>query len=202
MKTYSINEIFYSLQGEGFYAGRAAIFIRFAGCNLRCPFCDTDFSRGENLTADYILAKCRGLLPAGNPAPPLVVLTGGEPTLQVDAELLALLHSVFPEIAMETNGTRPIPAGVDFVTCSPKGDYLSQDYHPIPEANEVKVVYDGERNPSKWMRIIKARHYFVQPCDTGDPAKNASILEATIRFILTNPRWRLSLQQQKIINVK
>ena len=202
MREYAVNEIFYSLQGEGYYAGRAAIFIRFAGCNLRCPFCDTDFSTAQQISADFILAKCRGLLPPGKPEPPLVVLTGGEPTLQVDEALLEALHTTFPEIAMETNGTRPIPAGVDFVTCSPKSDYLNTDYQPIAEADEVKVVYDGQRNPSKWARLINAKHYFVQPCDTGFPEKNKEILDLCVRFILMNPHWRLSLQQQKIINVK
>ena len=201
MKTYSINEIFYSLQGEGFHAGRAAIFIRFAGCNLRCPFCDTNFSRGENMTADYILAKCRGLLPAGNPALPLIVLTGGEPTLQVDAELVSALHNCgYKTIAMETNGSGKIPAGVDFVTVSPKVGFVPS-YPVNAAANEVKVVFDGNHDPDIW-RTIFAEHYYLQPCDTGDPDRNREILADCIEYIKQHPVWRLSLQTQKITNIK
>ena len=198
MKTYSINEIFYSLQGEGYYTGRPAVFIRFAGCNLRCPFCDTDFSKGRAMTATEIAKAVRIL--HTNPRP-FIVLTGGEPTLQVDGELLSALRELSATIAMETNGTRPVPDGIDFVTCSPKCDFVN-DYPVIPRANEVKVVYDGEHLPDKWIERIVADYYYLQPCDTGDPEKNRAIQQETVAYCLQHPRWRLSLQTQKILNVK
>lgn len=198
MKTYSINEIFYSLQGEGYYTGRPAVFIRFAGCNLRCPFCDTDFSKGRAMTAAEIVKAVHVL--HINPRP-FIVLTGGEPTLQVDGELISALHELSATIAMETNGTRPVPDGIDFVTCSPKCDFMN-DYPVIPRANEVKVVYDGEHLPDKWIERIVADHYYLQPCDTGDPEKNRAIQQEAVAYCLQHPRWRLSLQTQKILNVR
>lgn len=200
MKEYAVNEIFYSLQGEGFYTGTPAVFIRFAACNLRCSFCDTDFSRAQQMSAEYIVAQALELIPRGTTTP-LVVLTGGEPTLQVDEPLLAALHKKFPTITMETNGSRPVPAGVDFVTCSPKCDFVAE-YETIPEANEVKVVFDNIHDPAKWEKRIRAEHYYIQPCDTGNPDKNEEIKADAVRWCLMHPRWRLSLQTQKILNVR
>lgn len=198
MREYAVNEIFYSLQGEGYYTGMAAIFIRFAACNLRCPFCDTDFSKGQRMSAESILRACDEL----TRNKPLIVLTGGEPTLQVDAALCAALHETgYKTIAMETNGTNPIPEGVDFVTCSPKCDFV-KDYETIKEANEVKIVFDGQHNPAKWLQAIKARYYYLQPCDTGIPDKNKEIVNACINYIKFYPAWRLSLQTQKITNIR
>lgn len=198
MREYSVNEIFYSLQGEGYYTGTAAIFIRFAACNLRCPFCDTDFSRGSRMSAEAIVKACNEL----TRNKPLIVLTGGEPTLQVDTALCDTLHEAgYKTIAMETNGSNPVPAGVDFVTCSPKCDFV-KEYPTIPAANEVKIVYDGQHNPAKWLQTIKADHYYLQPCDTGDPEKNREIINACINYIKFYPAWRLSLQTQKITNIR
>lgn len=198
MREYAVNEIFYSLQGEGYYTGTAAIFIRFAACNLRCPFCDTDFSKGTRMSATEILRACDEL----TRNKPLIVLTGGEPTLQVDAVLCDALHEAgYKTIAMETNGTNPIPVGVDFVTCSPKCDFVN-DYETIKEADEVKIVYDGQHNPSKWLQYIKARYYYLQPCDTGNAEKNREIVNACINYIKFYPAWRLSLQTQKITNIR
>jgi len=199
-KTYAVNEIFYSLQGEGFYTGTPAVFIRFAGCNLRCPFCDTDFSKAIQMSAAAIVDKCLELIPRFC-LRPIVVLTGGEPTLQVDAPLLAAIHEQFPIITMETNGSRPVPDGVDFVTCSPKCDFVG-DYDCIPSASEVKVVFDCENDPERWEKRIEAEHYYIQPCDTGDAAKNEQIKADAVRWLLQHPRWRLSLQTQKILNVR
>ena len=198
MKTYSINEMFYSLQGEGYYTGRAAVFIRFAGCNLRCPFCDTDYSKGKPLTAEEIQKYVRILHPGNHP---FIVLTGGEPTLQVDGELLTALRALSPTIAMETNGSRAILPGIDFVTCSPKCDFV-EDYQTIPRASEVKVVFDGVHDPAKWLDRIKADYYYLQPCDVGDAEKNAAIQQQAVAYILQHPCWRLSLQTQKILKVK
>lgn len=199
MKTYSVNEIFYSLQGEGYHTGRAAVFIRFAGCNLRCPFCDTDYAKGEPMTAEEICRKavalCSGYLQ------PLIVLTGGEPTLQADAALVSALHNCgYKTIAMETNGSGKIPAGVDFVTVSPKVGFVPS-YPVNAVANEVKVVFDGNHDPDIWWTIF-AEHYYLQPCDTGDPDRNKEILADCIEYIKQHPVWRLSLQTQKITNIK
>lgn len=198
MKTYSVNEIFYSLQGEGFYTGRPAVFIRFAGCNLRCSFCDTDFSQGRAMTADEIQKVVQSLYPSSSP---FIVLTGGEPTLQVDDELITALRTLSAYIAIETNGGKPIPAGVDFVTCSPKCDFVG-GYQTIPRADEVKVVYDGVHLPDSWPERIRADYYYLQPCDTGDADKNAAIQQEAVAYCLIHPRWRLSLQTQKILKVK
>lgn len=197
MRSYAINEIFYSLQGEGNHAGTPALFIRFAGCNLRCPFCDTDFSKSDKWTIRELETFLDGL----DPIPPMVVLTGGEPTLQVDLDLCSLLHRYFDLVAIETNGTTPkVAGGVDWVTLSPKEDYTIGKCN-LRHANEVKVVFDGEHDPEKWLKI-RAEHYYLQPCDTGDAEKNREILESCISYILDHPQWKLSLQTQKIINVK
>lgn len=199
MKRYKINEIFYSLQGEGMNAGTPAIFIRFAGCNLRCPFCDTDFDKSNDYNAAGIALMAASLAKS----PLLIVLTGGEPTLQVDNELLQALHLTFPDsqIAIETNGSRPIINGIDFVTCSPKGEFTS-DYKIISEADEVKVVYDGKNNPATWEERIKANRYYLQPCDMGDNERNAEIVKMSVEYCKAHPKWRLSLQQHKILNLR
>lgn len=198
MNKFAINEIFYSLQGEGYFTGTPAVFIRFAGCNLSCPFCDTDFSKW----AKWSLSSIREYMEHLPIVPPLVVLTGGEPSLQVTQELCDLLHRFFPTIAMETNGTRPekIPAGVDFVTVSPKDDF-TEAICKIKEAGEVKVVFDGVHNPAKW-QFIKAGYYYIQPCDTGEPERNQEIIKKAVEYVKMNPLWRLSLQTQKILSIQ
>ena len=152
------------------------------------------------MSAAAIVDKCLELIPRFC-LRPIVVLTGGEPTLQVDAPLLAAIHEQFPIITMETNGSRPVPDGVDFVTCSPKCDFVG-DYDCIPSASEVKVVFDCENDPERWEKRIEAEHYYIQPCDTGDAAKNEQIKADAVRWLLQHPRWRLSLQTQKILNVR
>lgn len=198
MKKYAINDIFYSLQGEGRNTGKAAVFIRFAGCNLACPFCDTDFQRKRMMSAQEIVDEAA---PAGAKTS-LCVLTGGEPTMQADFELIARLHTCFRTIAIETNGTRPIPPGIDWVTVSPKSDYFPA---PVPivaqNINEVKVVFDGVHDPRHWLAELVADYYYLQPCDTGDAAKNAELQTMCVNYILNNPRWRLSLQTHKIVGI-
>ncbi len=121
MRTFRVNDIFYSLQGEGRNTGRAAVFVRFAGCNLRCPFCDTEFDSYTEMTAEEILGKISSLHTSGRVGVrPLIVLTGGEPTLQVDEAFVDLLHQHDYEVAMESNGTRPAPRNLDWLTVSPK----------------------------------------------------------------------------------
>ena len=158
-----VNQIFYSLQGEGRNTGRAAVFVRFAGCNLRCSFCDTDFSTWREMSDDEIVAAI-SQYPTR-----LVVLTGGEPTLQVDRPLVDLLHAHGYEIAMESNGTKQ------------------------PVEGDASSVDD---------RGISADYYYLQPCDVGDATRNAAITAACVEYIKQHPKWRLSLQTHKLINIE
>lgn len=198
MLGYKINEIFYSLQGEGANTGTPAIFIRFAGCNLKCPFCDTDFTKFQVLN----LREIEAWLGEQEYLPDLVVLTGGEPTLQVDDKLCELLHLFFHTIAIETNGTNRVIDSVDFITFSPKDDFCGNAESVIGLVNEVKVVFDGERNPEFWHTHVKADYYYLQPCDTGEENRNRDIREKLIEYIKEHPWWRLSLQTQKILKVR
>ena len=205
--TYRVNEIFYSLQGEGFHSGTPAVFVRFSGCNLACPFCDTDFAAFSEMTAEAIADRVEALLPEQKRSAAIIVLTGGEPALQVDAALLAELHSRLSlPIHIETNGTHPLPAGIDWVTCSPKqGSEVV-----LKEADEVKVVFTetasgdvpgghgwlaAERMVEPWREAVTAAHYFLQPCSCANEALVAA-------YILAHPWWRLSLQMHKYIGIR
>lgn len=187
-----INEIFYSIQGEGFHTGTPAVFVRFSGCNLKCPFCDTKHEDGEMMSDEEICSEI-----AKYPAK-MVVLTGGEPSLWIDEAFLREVHKVVPYIAIETNGTRELPFGLDWITCSPKRGRGSK--LKIGSADELKVVYEGQ-DISGYLNF-PAAHYYLQPCDTQDEELNNNNLRMTIRQILDNPIWRLSLQTQKITKVK
>lgn len=190
-----INEIFYSLQGEGCNTGRAAAFIRFAGCNLDCPFCDTDFKAHKEMADDDIIEAV-----AKYPTR-FVVITGGEPTLQLDIALVEALHKHGFEIAIETNGTRPILDGIDWVTVSPKQPFVGQAGHPIvTHCDELKCIFDGDTPVEDCG--IEARYYYLQPCCTGDAERNAVIVNACMDYIKAHPRWRLSLQTHKLIGFK
>jgi len=189
-----INEIFYSLQGEGFYTGTPAVFVRFSGCNLRCPFCDTRHENGRELSVDEIVRAV-----AARPARH-VVLTGGEPSLFVTPMLIEALHAQGKFIAIETNGTHPLPAGIDWVTCSPKTGVAGGQALRLRECDELKVVYTGEALPA--FEAIRARHRFVQPCDTGDAAENRRLVEGAIAYCLAHPEWRLSLQTHKLTGIR
>lgn len=195
-KFYRVNEIFASLQGEGYWTGRAAVFVRFSGCNLRCPFCDTDFRQYESLTREEILRRVQ----EASSGCRFVILTGGEPTLQVDRELVDLFHQHHYYIAMETNGTLSYPEGVDWVTCSPKTAYLANAKLAIDRAQEVKVVFDGKHAVSDEGLECQAR--FLQPCDTGDETENKRILLDCIRYVTQHPQWRLSLQTHKLLGIR
>ena len=184
--TYKINEIFYSLQGEGANAGTPAVFVRFSGCNLRCSFCDTDFNEYTEMTAEEILDRI-GQYPSN-----FVVLTGGEPSLQTDDALLEALHEQDYVIAIETNGTRELPFGIDWVTVSPKeGSKVV-----LQEADEVKVVYTGQ-DVVQYLDI-NAECYYLQPC-WKDGHDNR---EEVIAYCLEHPEWSLSVQLHKILNIK
>lgn len=192
-----VNEIFYSIQGEGAHSGEAAIFVRLSGCNLKCSFCDTEHQPYQDLIEDEICAEI-----AKYPAS-LVVITGGEPTLQLTETLIEKIHELSKTVAIETNGTRPVPRGVDWVTVSPKALFVGEIGKPvIKTAQEVKIVLDDLHTYDDPTFGIVAAHYFVQPCDTSDEARNRDIINRCVNFVKQNPQWRLSLQTQKILRVR
>lgn len=194
-----INDIFYSLQGEGHNTGRAAMFIRFAGCNLRCSFCDTEFDTYREMSDEQILAAI-SQYPAR-----FVVLTGGEPTLQVDEAFVELLHQHGYEVAMESNGTRPAPQNLDWLTVSPKVRSEKLEVKSEKLADELKVVFDETTAPESYLSLLTS-HFspllFLQPCDTGDAARNEAIVARCVEYIKEHPWWRLSLQTHKLVGFK
>lgn len=198
-EVYRVNDIFYSLQGEGHNAGRAAVFVRFSGCNLKCPFCDTDFSQYEEMTAEEIVGLSMTL--SKGEEMPIVVLTGGEPTLQADKELIDRLHQAgFSFVAMESNGTKEPPQNLDWLTVSPKHGAKVVVSH----CDELKVLFDGDRPLSLpfgegWGG---ARYYYLQPMDTGDIERNKEITASCVDYIKRHPVWRLSLQTHKLVGFK
>ncbi len=194
-KTRPVNEIFYSLQGEGRNSGRAAVFVRFSGCNLKCPFCDTDHSAFRPMDDEEILAEvCR--YPSS-----LVVLTGGEPALYIDDAFIGMLHGAGKYVAVETNGTRPLPPNIDWVTVSPKDACCEGAALHVGKADEVKVVYQGG-DVERYRCLVKAGFYYLQPCDMGDERKNRENLAACIDYCKEHPDWTLSLQIHKMIGIR
>lgn len=188
---YRINEIFYSLQGEGAHTGRPAVFVRFSGCNLRCPWCDTDFAAYTEMTAEQIVAAI-AVYPAR-----FVVLTGGEPSLQADDALIEALHRAGWTIAIETNGTHILPMGIDWVTVSPKeGARLA-----LSQADEVKVVFTGQ-DVERYVSLIHADSYRLQPCSTEKDGRRTDNAQDVIRYCLEHPHWTLSLQTHKLLNIQ
>ena len=178
-----INEIFYSLQGEGFHTGSPAVFVRFSGCNLKCSFCDTRHEDGEWLTDEQILAKIN------NFPTRMVILTGGEPSLWIDERFIKMLHDAGKYVCIETNGTHEIPLSIDWVTCSPK----ENTEIVLKKIDEIKVVYIGQ-DLGKYVRM-KATYHFLQPCS----CKNT---KEVVDYILNEPVWRLSLQTHKLIDIQ
>lgn len=178
-----INEIFYSLQGEGFFTGMAAVFVRFSGCNLRCSFCDTKHEKGTMMTDREILQAI-----AQYPSE-IVILTGGEPALWIDDAFVEMLHDAGKYVCIETNGTRALPEKIDWVTCSPK------EHAPVVllHIDEVKVVYTGQDLASS--AALKAAWHYLQPC-SGRNTKEV------VEYILHHPKWRLSLQTHKLIDIQ
>ena len=182
-KTYNINEIFYSLQGEGFFTGTAAVFLRFSGCNRRCGFCDTEFESGKNMTAEEIVDEISRYQSRH------LVITGGEPTLQLDSDLIRAIKAARFFIQIETNGSNPVPTGVDWVTCSPK-----EAPWQVDRIDELKIVYQGQ-NVEQIAELLPAPRHFLQPC-------SGTNITETVSYILSHPRWRLSLQTHKLINIQ
>jgi 7-carboxy-7-deazaguanine synthase len=209
--TYSIKEIFYTLQGEGAHAGRPAVFCRFSGCNLwtgreqdrataTCQFCDTDFvgtdgeRGGKFRDAQALAAEIDSLWPATYPASKYVVFTGGEPLLQLDAALIDAMHAAGFMIAIETNGTLPVPAGVDWICVSPKvGSTLV-----VHKGDEIKVVIPQAGQDLFDYQGLDFANYFVQPMDGPLAAFNTQLAIDTCR---RNPQWKLSLQTHKLLQI-
>jgi 7-carboxy-7-deazaguanine synthase len=216
--SYQIKEIFYTLQGEGGNAGRPAVFCRFAGCNLWsgreqdrssaiCQFCDTDFVGldgtlgGKYTNAELLAAQIAALWP-GQPhdakCSRLVVLTGGEPLLQVDTELLGALHRQGFSIAVESNGTIAAPAGIDWLCISPKaGSTLVQK-----TGQELKVVWPQKGTDLAVLATLAFEHHFLQPMDNLDPVRNKHNTQACIDICLAQPQWRLSVQTHKVTGIR
>ena len=188
---YRVNEIFYSLQGEGGNAGKPAVFVRFSGCNLSCNFCDTDFSSYTEMSVKNIVdAVC--CFPSD-----FIVLTGGEPALQVDKELVDALHRVNKFIAIETNGTRLLPDGIDYVTVSPK----ETGKLALSKADEVKIVYINQ-DVEKYHHLISAPRFFLQPCSSIKDGVLSDNRQDVIQYCLEHPHWQLSLQIHKILKIR
>ena len=187
-----VNDIFYSLQGEGVNTGMAVVFVRLAGCNRRCNFCDTDFDAFREMSVDEVIAEARSV--AGDSNCRRLILTGGEPAMQIDKSLIDALHKQGYKVAIETNGSLPLPGGIDWITVSPKGETV------LTECDELKCVFIDATTVSD--HGIEARHYCLQPCDVGDEESNKRITAACIDYIKKHPKWRLSLQMHKIAGFK
>jgi 7-carboxy-7-deazaguanine synthase (Cx14CxxC type) len=208
---YSVKEIFYTLQGEGGQAGRAAVFCRFTGCNLWtgreedrskavCQFCDTDFigtdgpGGGKFATAGLLAAEVLSHWPQGTGGKPLVVCTGGEPLLQLDQVLVDALHAVGFEIAVETNGTQVAPVGLDWICVSPKADAELV----LTKGSELKLVFPQATAMPERFAQLDFTHFFLQPMDGILARQNT---QATVAYCMAHPQWRLSLQTHKVVGI-
>lgn len=187
-----VSEIFYSLQGEGHFTGTPAVFVRLSGCNLRCPFCDTDHHASVGMTYAQVVERVAAF-PSRH-----VVVTGGEPSMQLTDGFIDALHAAGCFVQVETNGTLPLPPSVDWVTCSPKDAPVVLD-----RIDELKVVYSGQPMDGYAPLMAIAAEWRLQPCDVpGDAAASERHLRAAIAYALTHPRWRLSLQTHKLISIR
>ncbi|MDE7111427.1 MAG: 7-carboxy-7-deazaguanine synthase QueE [Muribaculaceae bacterium] len=180
-----VNEIFYSLQGEGHFTGCPAIFVRLSGCNRACPFCDTDFAAFTEMSETEIIDSVSAF-----PAE-IVVITGGEPAMQLTESLVNGLHNAGKRVHVETNGSLPIPSNPDWVTCSPK----TPPYN-IKRIDELKLLFTPGVDPEGIAASLpQAKSYALQPL-AGEP------IEPVIDYIKSHPRWRLSLQTHKLLNIR
>ena len=208
---YAVKEIFYTLQGEGANTGRAAVFCRFAGCNLwtgrehdradaTCQFCDTDFvgtngpGGGSFATHEALASAVAAAWPESGSGARFVVCTGGEPLLQLDAPLLSALHDHGFEVAVETNGTLPPPAGIDWLCVSPKAGAKLV----VRGGDEIKLVYPQRGAEPMLFERLPFTHFFLQPMDGPERQTNT---DAALRYCLAHPRWRLSLQTHKLLGI-
>lgn len=199
---YRINEIFYSVQGEGYWTGRPAVFVRFSGCNLWngheadraaaiCTFCDTNFVDFEEYSLNQLVTEITLRWPGGGT--PMVVFTGGEPMLQLNSDLTTSLRQLGWYVAVETNGTRPIHFPVDWVCVSPKTLTIRTD------CDELKLVYPQQRITPPMFQHIDADHFWLSPMDGPHLAEN---IAQAYRYCLENPQWRLNIQTHKVIGVQ
>lgn len=210
--SYAVKEIFLTLQGEGVHAGRRAVFLRFTGCNLWtgreedraiavCQFCDTDFvgmngANGGRYDADALAAKVAEIWGEGSNSR-YVVMTGGEPMLQVDDGIVDALHAEGFTIAIESNGTLPVHPGIDWVCISPKaGSDVVQH-----QGNELKLVWPQPGSDTAAMEAWNFDNFLIQPMDSGNADSNRANVEAATRFVMDHPKWRLSLQNHKILGL-
>ena len=195
---WKVNEIFHSLQGEGYNTGTASVFIRLSGCNLHCPFCDTRHEQGTMMSLPQIVEQVMQY-----PSAPLIVLTGGEPSLWIDEDFVNGLKAMTGKrIAIETNGTHPLPHGIDWVTLSPKTGIGDSGEVPVvlTHCDELKVVYLGQ-DLSQYDRI-ETTHRYLQPCWVSDEQQCCHNMQATVQAVLDHPEWRLSLQTHRILDIK
>ena len=203
-----VNETFVSLQGEGYFTGTPAFFLRLSGCNLKCPFCDTQHQTYREMTEDEILVE------AVHSGMRHIVITGGEPALQLTQSLVDSLHRAGLFIQVETNGTLPLPEGIDWVTVSPKGQTLSNSLLKGEDIkiDELKILYLGKDTDHE--SILKSLllggrfggglgpRLYLQPLDTGDAERNRIILRGAIDYVMQHPQWSLSLQTHKLLGIK
>ncbi|MEY4966202.1 MAG: hypothetical protein RL274_1785 [Pseudomonadota bacterium] len=210
--TYSVKELYYTLQGEGAQTGRAAVFLRFAGCNLWsglekdrhdavCQFCDTDFvgtngpGGGKFADADALARAAAAHWPKSAKGKPYIVCTGGEPLLQLDSAAIAALKDQGFEVGIETNGTLLPPPGIDWICVSPKADAEQK----LMRGDELKLIYPQVGAPPERFAGQDFRNFFLQPMDNADRQANT---EAATAYCLANPQWRLSLQTHKQIGIR
>lgn len=194
---FRINEIFYSLQGEGFHTGTPAVFVRFSGCNLRCSFCDTQHQTGEIISLQEVVNEINKY-----PIAPLLVLTGGEPSLFIDEAFAAeLKQKTGKKISIETNGTRLLPINLDWVTFSPKSAFEGGDIEPcvLTHCDELKVVYLGQDLAQ--YDGIEAKYRFLQPCFVEDLEQRKANMQACVEAVKRHQNWRLSLQIHRVLNI-
>ena len=195
-----IKEIFLSVQGEGCHTGVPSIFIRFSGCNLRCNFCDTEHDDGSLMSDDHIIQEVK------KHRAQQIVLTGGEPSIQIDNEFIALLkQSTGLPVAIETNGTRKLPDGIDWVTVSPKADwhFNGEGDIKVTHADELKVVDMGQDLVQyfKLECVDESTVMLLQPCHVSSQIQWEKNVASTVKRVLMNPEWRLSLQTHKYIGI-
>ncbi len=195
-----INEIFYSLQGEGLNSGRAAIFIRLSKCNLSCSFCDTEFESGEKMSLKEIEQKIKDY------PSKLIIWTGGEPTLQLKEDTISYFKGLGYEQAIETNGTRPVPKGLDYITCSPKKEAIKLLNKNFPNGvSEFRFpITEYDAMPPDISLLPKAKAYLLSPVFLGEQLNvlHQPSLKRCIDYILKNPEWKLSLQLHKLIDIE
>ena len=206
---YTIKEIYFTQQGEGYHTGRPAVFLRFTGCNLWtgfeidresaiCPWCDTDFvgmdgPYGGKYSADQVAETVQRMWPE-NEKKPYLVCTGGEPLLQMDDEFISTVHRSDFEIGIETNGTKIPPEGIDWICVSPKAnaEFI------LKKGHELKIVFPQSGMNPRQYQDLDFDHFFIQPMDGPNQGEN---IEKSKEFVVKNPKWKLSLQTHKILGI-